>query len=179
MILTLIIPSTSRIHVCVILTPSNPDEAVLTSTTISVSSKNNKKITFFSSITFRFRSHKKCHYIECACFRNDYFVASSFSCFILSCLVPWSCVCSFLFCLFDNLIREEGAGRLVICSICHHEIMPISFWRLQRVPSIYVLSRNMKTIGVFYLNFFSWWNFLYIWIGVFSNVELPRRSCFL
>ena len=40
--------------------------------TISVSSKNNKKITFFvSSKTFRFCSHKKCHYIEWGCFCNE------------------------------------------------------------------------------------------------------------
>ena len=41
-----------------------------------------------------------------------------------------------------------------------------------RVPTFYVLSRNMKNIRVFHLKIFNvWrWNFLYIWIGVFSCV---------
>ena len=35
--------------------------------------------------------------------------------------------------------------------------------------TIYVLSRNMKSIGIFIWKIFSfwWWNFQYIWIGVF------------
>ena len=43
-------------------------------------------------------------------------------------------------------------------------------WVLVLVPTIYVLSRNMKNIRVFYLKISSFkrWNFLYICIGVFS-----------
>ena len=42
-------------------------------------------------------------------------------------------------------------------------------WHYNIVPTIYVLSRNMK-ISKFYLKNFSfrWWNFQYIWIGMFS-----------
>ena len=38
------------------------------------------------------------------------------------------------------------------------------------VPTIYVLSRNMKNIRNFYLKIFIFWweNFQYIWIGMFS-----------
>ena len=42
--------------------------------------------------------------------------------------------------------------------------------RFKRVPIIYVSSRNLKNIRVFCMKIFSFWrwNFLYIWIGVFS-----------
>ena len=42
--------------------------------------------------------------------------------------------------------------------------------RTASVPKIYVLSRYMKNIRIFYLKFFFFWvyNFQYIWIGGFS-----------
>ena len=46
------------VYIIFLITAIQHDVAILTSTTISVSSKNNKKITFFSSETFRFCSHK-------------------------------------------------------------------------------------------------------------------------
>ena len=44
-------------------------------------------------------------------------------------------------------------------------------WRFSRVPTIYVLSRNFKNIRFFFylkILIFWWWNFQYIWIGLFS-----------
>ena len=58
-----------------------------------------------------------------------------------------------------------GVYIIVLISAQKHRL-----WILVRVPTIYVLSRNMKNIRIFYLKIFSFWrwNFLYIWIGVFS-----------
>ena len=60
-------------------------------------------------------------------------------------------------CVFVMSFRR-GA---VLC--CVHVIL----WRL--CSAIYVLSRNMRYIRVFYLKIFSFWmwNFLYIWTDVF------------
>ena len=55
--------------------------------------------------------------------------------------------------------------------------------RFERIPTIYVVSRNMKNIRIFfYLKIFIFWwqNFQYIWIGLFSWChDLIRVCCIL
>ena len=59
----------------------------------------------------------------------------------------------------------RGVYIIILISAQKHRL-----WYSLEPPAIYVLSRNMKNIRVFYLKIFSFWrwNFLYIWIGVFS-----------
>ena len=63
----------------------------------------------------------------------------------------------------------RGVYIIFLISAQKHRLW-VLVWTASRVPTIYILSRNMKHIRVFYLKIFSFWrwNFLYIWIGVFS-----------